>query len=1629
MKSYMKKYTNYLSIFFCLLLLVAFAEKVQGQKTIIHKTGPFYTDYMSNGMQKTHINRTTIYALPTATSVVLTVPPELGGNPAPHAYYRWYNYITDGLSTTITPNVTYTSGTNGRYLLNNNSLAAQQAKYNFSTGGASVVACDVSAYNDYIDGSTTFTEPTLSYRCIFDIRNAKEIADSLANLATGRYLEEHTVYMPSTKIGSENSRVCLQYDRTNYYGYTTTAKSTMTNGNFTISGTSSDNGRRLYVAPQAAGNTQIITVTMTCGSGSTAQTYRIAKFTIVFVSDLPMKYSALTGVNEKRSINYLDKNYVLLSKLDFDYNTKPATEDNNMWSKPLEWDICSYGFASRELYLAGNRTAPDYCTADWNEYGFYKTANIFTNKYTWWNQSGQKVYDRRYYDSNKAENGYFFYVDASDKPGTIAKLRLEDKLCAGTKLLVSAGICNMAGSGSDADVNFIFKGIDADGTETELHRFTSGDITKTTISEAEWYQVYYSFSYNTNVDYDHYILQIDNNASSTSGGDYAVDDIRIYRSKPTVQANQVTLPCGSEDAKVKIRVEYAKLLSTLGKTETTVGAGENLEVNYKFLDSSKTPMVYNYNTLVDTDINYGVVKISTNFNTMTVLSSTLEAPVTYSKNPVLAYTETETIDGVTYRYIVFQTPNNNSLKVNGTYYTAIANSSGIFGTGTCDMISDPFTIIPPSDVTVDGASWKSGNGMCYGNEIIIGAKLRDRITHEDIVCRFDWYLGSKEEFSAIPNGGMSVGLALQKYREAYPNPTNADTELSAISGDFNQDAYAILQNLIIKKRLILNQKEIIRLIRLGESLLAIPIIATAEKTSTTTTLELCSDYIPIDATEPHKNPTIELGRVLDKPISLRMGLKQFGDLKNNFTKSLTIPVRDFKNADQSKTRNLVKASDTNVYLISTDDPAIQNVDSLNPSILVANIETIHVTTDTGDTDYFALKIPSGSITVKEGYTYKMEFHFNQERLLGDEVSCDGVTAFYIKIVPEYLTWTGVSGDNWNNDVNWKRSEKNELYKNTLDTYTDDLNSHGFVPMNFSKVIIANVTTKAPWLYRLTGSPVLAMENTNYTDYADIKSNSATTDIAYDLVVTTNGTNYDCSPFYGNTCDQIYFKPAAEMRNTNYLTYNRAWVDFELTSGRWYMLTSPLKAVFAGDMYLPTISGRQETEAFQPITYSTITNNRFNPAIYQRSWDHSSSTVFNVGGDTDDSYISADWSQVYNKVDEAYTPGKGFSIRPVYGTEGVDEVLFRLPKEDVSYDYYSYDGTVSGNNTPISRTDNGKLVFESNASDVEFGLTNTTTTNNIFLIGNPFMATLDMKKFFDAHSDFERRFWILTGNGQNAVAIADDGTLTTTGNETLAGTIAPMQSFFVEKKSYVTADPIVTFTPNMTISKPIEGSLVWSVNTKSVLFDDISCLHITAERHGQFSNILIKQQENASDDYDAKEDVPVLMDSNLTDDPILYSMAGNHAVMINVIPALRTIPLGIHSDNDNEVTLTFSGLENFGGSVELYDTLLNKTIILEETNATIAVPGNTHDRYFLNLACTDSKNAKITIYSPENGKVIVATSSSDKLQKIQVYNLNGMLLKVLNTLNTIKTEFDLPGGAYIIRVQSQDSSETKKIYCR
>lgn len=390
--------------------------------------------------------------------------------------------------------------------------------------------------------------------------------------------------------------------------------------------------------------------------------------------------------------------------------------------------------------------------------------------------------------------------------------------------------------------------------------------------------------------------------------------------------------------------------------------------------------------------------------------------------------------------------------------------------------------------------------------------------------------------------------------------------------------------------------------------------------------------------------------------AIRLGLEDIRKAVGD--KDLRIPIRRVEFSDEEKERiDLGFAQEEDaaftdiVFTGESTDPDWQN-----KAVKVATLKKI-------DNEHMAISFEEG-LTFREGFEYELQVRFH-EYVNGVYWSepCDGFIDFKIKVVPEYVTWTGAVGRNWNNDGNRTCSSFASLYKAGNDP--NGTHEESFAPMAFTKVTIAGkegnpVLLDTKWTKGDTDIKISNLEDEN---------SAATDDIEFDLMVT----GLTAGRFYANTCDEIYFKPDATLMSQQYLTYDTARVEFEMKEGRWYLLSSPLENVVAGDMYSPgNNGGRQETDAFAPIFFDPDgdnKNDRFAPAYYQRKWDNTAVLYFRNKGqaldpDYHDSYLEAEWSTEYNDARVAYSTGTGFSVHVENLLEGGNGAsLARLPKAD------------------------------------------------------------------------------------------------------------------------------------------------------------------------------------------------------------------------------------------------------------------------------------------------------------------------------------------------------------------------------
>ena len=1409
----------------------------------------------------------------------------------------------------------------------------------------------------------------------------------------------------------------------------------------------------------------------------------VANFDVRFMGFHPMTHEQITakGYNN-RTISYLDEHYQQATKpISFDDDddeqtvAAPTTPDDNQDRLPSRWDRRAYSFVYRDLidydatgYSVGIGHSPLH-----GDYGLYKTANISgisgkssdgKDDYVWW--TGQPLYDRTYEMTNGSQYGHFLYVDASDESRQIAAADFKANLCTGMQMIFSANVADMTSEGKQVpQVMFKLYGVnyDAEGniqSQKLLHSFSSGDF-KTNVDDltkAKWYQVYGKIVIQKESgveNYSDFRVVIDNYCQNTEGADYAVDDIRIYIEPAKVEVLQEKPVCGGATTgtvKLKIRAIHETLNAILDHKDT--------KIYFRLVDEDGKPVsgegLYSYNlyditkkttTKVDGD-KYGTVDVYDSEETC--------------KNFEIDGTNMIEVDSEGETYIVFSNKDY-PLTTGKKYYVSVSTGNPAEGKANwgspaeiCSLYSDWFEMVSQHPIITDTdgnivTDYKIPCDQADNYEVKIKGQLTTtdpynggKITLDGV--KFIWYIdGTGETNKVDPSAPASNEITISK----------------------DKLTLGTIHNIYMKPEGTQNNDYIEYTAPNGKKYL------------------LCPSAIPVPLRVMKDGPQLNFGfNDVDYPFndgsyeaSLRIGLPQLEKLKAS-KGYLKVPLHSATMRDGTAiTEPLTFIDDSkvpavkskSVIVASTNDPLWET--KLNTQVAILENEELPAF-DKKTQATLNLKFDDVAVAdFHEGYYYVLRFAYEKRAASAATTNCPGESYLKLKIVPEFITWTptadGGMNANWNNDDNWHRSSSTDLYDKDYTDYQtygsstsaaasaskiDIPTQNSYVPMKFTKVTIGNLNGLP---FPDLGNVVYRSTNQIATKLTNGKGNEATKYIQYDIMAYWNEAdankgldtegNLKCEKFYGNTCHQIYFKPQGELRDQCYLVYDKAWVEKELEPNKWYTMASPLQYIYAGDMYVPAEDGRQETKAFTDINFDTNTYSRSKYPIYQRAWMKSGVEEIAVDGSKypashypgvaapgDVDMNLGYWSHVYNKVDESYADAAdgtfgGFSIKAgnaLLPKDKTKNALLRLPKADKEYQYFDYNGTGnSSSKTSVTKDPKGRgrlLVAFNNDEKHLAEKTQALGTDNasgFYLVANPYTCSISMAKFFEANTGLQKAIWMVENGEVKAISNAE------LDKQNYA--IQPTQSFFVKKKEGETVEN-VRFTSAMYVDRTITPGLLMAS-------DYVKSIEATTENSsGQISKARIALRPEASADYDDQEDVDLLYDQNLKDVPQVYTVAGNEAVAVNAVPELSWIPLGIVSQQAEEVSLTLKGVSKLDAPVYLYDAASASFTEVHDGEA-VKVKAGDHGRYFLTQTRTstgidrmetEEQSAPVKVYSPAAGMIVVSALGGEKLDRVQVFTLDGKMVHSYQLPAKQRMILRVPSGIYIVKASTQSCAQAK-----
>ena len=1400
----------------------------------------------------------------------------------------------------------------------------------------------------------------------------------------------------------------------------------------------------------------------------------IANFTCQLFNQYPMTTDEMKAAGENTRLNsYLEDHYRSVNTVSFDDDDEeqtllaPTSPDNNQDRLPSKWSKRSYGFVYRDLINsapAGNMYVNPKHSPLHGDYGLYKSANIGgisgsgtsgTDGYLWW--PSVQLYDRTYENSNGTQYGHFLYIDASDESRQIAEADFSANLCVGSQVIFSAAIADMThGSGTERP-QLLFKlygvNYDENNQETErklLHSFSSGKFSGNRVgaddaNEGKWYQVYGKMVLQKESGVNNFTdfkLVVDNMCRSTAGADYAFDDLRIYTKASKVDIIQSSPICPGKNTAEDATLSTSILIKLRALQETMAALADNTEkkLYFRFVDADGNPVKnVNYGTAESPNYNWGTTTI---YNYVDE-SRLMDGKAMYEKlndewNVVLAN-----------RYF--------NLQSNQTYYVSFAFED--------EAVEDKSQLAwgKPSDV----CSLYSENFQMVQQKVLVTDANGSITTTVTIPC----------DDNATPEYNIKAQLQTVDQNNG---------------GSINLEG--VLYNWYVDDATepILKNSAEFKNIKLGVGDHTIRVVPTSNSETITqggVDYQICLDEMSFKLRVVKNGPQLSMGTPgvaypnnYDRTV--RIGLPQVALLAEQEAKGkggyFCVPISGENLVAENSTRlyfvkaggkdKLDESQYTNVmYLSDTNDPAYQN--RIGEGLTLATLQNNYIarnssqlklkfTPQTGDASS-----ASKNVQLREGYWYEGILIFRENGSEGTMVLCSGEAYIRFAVVPEYATWNPTANNKmsaaWNNDENWRRSARSELYKEK-NQYTD-YQGGGYVPMKFTKVTIPDLSG----LYFPSLGYIAYQKSTGIaTKLSNAKGDAATQNIQYDMLAQWNANteshglnaegNLECEPFYGNTCDQIYFKPGGELLNQCYLIYNKAWVEKQMKPNTWYALTSPLQDTYAGDIYVPAASGRQETEAFKPITFSPSANNRVTSPVYQRSWDDDSAREVTLGGsysaydyagtgitfeNQNLNALSAHWSHVYNQVDRKYQPLEGVAIRMgdkyTVGDAGTSasasDMLLRLPKADTQYIYAEALQQQSSLSASVDKSNAYRLVVNADAQEnalgkMNYSLVQLSDGNNYYLVGNPYMATLSMYKFLKANPSLQSSFYVYE-NG--VLKLYDKLDMSTTTYESKNDVkISPMQSFFVRLKDGQSAEQL-NFTSAMTVDREVFGG-VKTASDEGQGEDNIALTLTAASASGYRSRSRIVLAASASEDYDDAEDAQLLYDAQLKEVPVVYTVAGDEAVALNSLPNVDWLPLGVVGASS--VELKIEGVNRLSSPLYLYDAATRKYQEIKDGEE-VKVQANEHGRYFLTQtrSTTGIENAEmgesdVKIYSPARGLIVVSKVSAPLLNKVEVYTLDGRLVASRKAEGAASVSIPVvstasPQEVYIIKVSMQDTQAT------
>lgn len=554
------------------------------------------------------------------------------------------------------------------------------------------------------------------------------------------------------------------------------------------------------------------------------------------------------------------------------------------------------------------------------------------------------------------------------------------------------------------------------------------------------------------------------------------------------------------------------------------------------------------------------------------------------------------------------------------------------------------------------------------------------------------------------------------------------------------------------------------------------------------------------------------------------------------------------------------------------------------------------------------------------------------------------------------------------------------------------------------------------------------------------------------------------------CKDIFFEPRSAVENVPSLNYRRAWVELELMPNRYYNLSAPLKQTYTGDMFVPD-STKAKAAYFEPLTEGNWAENRFNPSVYQRLWAttaHGKLAPPDNKGELVDQTLGimqTRWSRHFNAVAKAYGEGEGFSLWVDNGElPATDALRIRLPKTHDTYHYYNdYDHAILGEEKVVKDDSICRFIYEAEneknlvqeysykqgGAEVKESRTvfvgqedyyitlKADTLTNAFLMGNPFMSHLDIRKFLEVNDNVKSVVMEIGDDLQQQTVLRAGGEVVATGGVT---TVEPMQSFYVMLKGEPQKEVTLLLTKEMIGGKRAEkpgttdtpdssnGGATKEETAPEGLKVTVESLNSGKKSVALFLGACPTQASQYSPNSKSQTFAPTLLDGEIRPEVKVFGVGSDEAYgasrgeAFDIMPLADRIPLGILLDRADSISIVVSSTTGADlSNYVLRDNLTGKDYALG-SQVVVANAESSLGRFVLRRianmpAVADDSFSGVSIM--QQGSNVVVQSADANLRSVKVLDMSGRLISKSQGSHARRLQTTGAQGIHIVCIELEN----------